>query len=133
MKRQDKTIKSTYAQFIGNKVNEFGLIVSDAQFTDDPEETITKKTDELVKGLSTTQSLALAGVVILAASRVAKTEIVKENPNIVDGVRWESVLESNTCSECESLDGEVFGEGEDPDYPAHSNCQCSLVPEIRSE
>lgn len=43
-------------------------------------------------------------------------------------VRWNSVLEKNTCSICANLDGTVFNRGEEPQIPLHTACKCWLEP-----
>lgn len=40
---------------------------------------------------------------------------------------WSATLESQTCSECASLDGKTFSIDEAPDCPDHPECRCCLI------
>lgn len=43
---------------------------------------------------------------------------------------WSSILDDNTCEDCEALDGEIFASDEVPDFPQHAGCRCDLIPDI---
>lgn len=48
---------------------------------------------------------------------------------IIQKVVWVSVLEENTCSECEMLHGTVYDvDNVEEEPPLHANCKCMLLP-----
>ncbi len=44
--------------------------------------------------------------------------------NKIEKVRYNAILDNRTCSECSSLDGEVFYIDQAPSLPLHSLCRC---------
>lgn len=72
------------------------------------------------------------------AMRLARTEVMKsaaetqkevlQNTPWITGLLWDAEGEK-PCDECEGYAGEVYAEGEVPDYPPHPQCECVLVPQ----
>ncbi len=58
---------------------------------------------------------------------VARTEVMKENDDVVKGYEWVSTLDSRTTSQCRGLDGQEFKIGEGPLPPIHVNCRSTTV------
>ena len=48
-------------------------------------------------------------------------------------VMWDSTLDSRTCSDCGSLDGKVFEDGEAPYCPKHPLCRCTLISLVNKD
>ena len=49
---------------------------------------------------------------------------------------WDAMLDKRTCENCEHMDGEVRGPGEDfsgGDPPAHAGCRCILIMTTQTE
>jgi len=62
----------------------------------------------------------------------ARAETYKQNSSLFSGYRYIGTLDSRTCLVCGSLDGKVFETMEEaPKLPAHHNCRCLYVPEIK--
>jgi SPP1 gp7 family putative phage head morphogenesis protein len=51
-----------------------------------------------------------------------------ESSKIVQGYQYSAILDDSTTDICESLDGKVFKDGEQPIPPLHFNCRSLLVP-----
>lgn len=57
--------------------------------------------------------------------RLFNTGVVKAYKDSgIKRIRYNSVLEKNTCGVCASLDGVIFNIGEEPSLPLHTNCNC---------
>ena len=66
-------------------------------------------------------------------SSAARAAVWAENPSVVVGYRWLSILDSRTTAECRALDGRVFVLGEGPLPPIHMNCRSTVVPELADD
>lgn len=64
-------------------------------------------------------------------AQASRSEFVATNDDIFDGEQWVSMLETNTCEQCASLDGTVFPVGEGPRPTLHPNCRCEMVPVVK--
>ncbi len=93
--------------------------------------------DQIVKRVSGTKSLsykdgafAVSRRMLEAAVRTATASahnesheaFAKENPDLFEGVRWITTLDSRACLACAELAGEIFPVGEGPRPPIHFNC-----------
>lgn len=62
----------------------------------------------------------------------ARDATYKENSRLFSGYRYVGTLDSRTCLVCGELDGKVFKTLEEaPELPAHHNCRCLYLPEIK--
>lgn len=57
----------------------------------------------------------------------ARMETLKENSDVVVGVKWVSTLDQRTSNQCKSLDGTVFPLDSGPRPPLHPNCRSSVI------
>lgn len=85
--------------------------------------------------LATTQAgaVTLARTIINGVSNNARVETIKENADVIDGVKFLGTLDGKTCPYCASLDGYVWrGEemGQARRPPIHPNCRCTLIPYV---
>jgi SPP1 gp7 family putative phage head morphogenesis protein len=74
-----------------------------------------------------------AGIVRTAVNHVseaAREEVWKANSDIIDGLRWTSVLDGRTSAVCRARDGKVYPVGEGPRPPAHFSCRSVMVAVI---
>ncbi len=71
---------------------------------------------------------ALVRTAVNHVGNEAREATYEENSDIVDGVEWNSTLDSRTCEHCASLDGKTFKHGEGPRPPAHISCRCTTLP-----
>ena len=85
--------------------------------------------------LATTQAgaVTLARTIINGVSNNARVETIKENSDVIDGIKFLGTLDGKTCPYCASLDGYIW-RGEDMVHarrpPIHPNCRCTLVPYV---
>ncbi len=85
--------------------------------------------------LATTQAgaVTLARTIINGVANNARVETIKENADVIDGVKFLGTLDGKTCPYCASLDGYIW-RGEDMGQarrpPIHPNCRCTLVPYV---
>lgn len=85
--------------------------------------------------LATTQAgaVTLARTIINGVSNNARVETIKENADVIDGVKFLGTLDGKTCPYCASLDGYIW-RGEDMTHarrpPIHPNCRCTLIPYV---
>ena len=61
----------------------------------------------------------------------ARTELFKENADIVEGLKWISTLDSRTSLTCASLDGKIFPIDEGQRPPAHPNCRSTMTAVLK--
>ena len=68
------------------------------------------------------------------ASAQARNQVWKDNEDIVESVKWVSVLDGRTSAVCRSLDGQVFNNRppEGPRPPIHFNCRSTTVAVLDS-
>lgn len=85
--------------------------------------------------LATTQAgaVTLARTIINGVANNARVETIKENADVIDGVKFLGTLDGKTCPYCASLDGyiwrgEEMGQARRP--PIHPNCRCTLIPYV---
>ena len=82
---------------------------------------------------SKNSAVTLARTVVNGVSNNARVETIKENQDVIDGVKFVGTLDGKTCIYCASLDGKVWkgqemGQARRP--PIHPNCRCTLIPYI---
>ncbi len=85
--------------------------------------------------LATTKvgAVTLARTLINGVSNNTRVETIKENLDVIDGVKFLGTLDGRTCPYCASYDGyiwrgEVINKARRP--PLHPNCRCCLIPQI---
>lgn len=139
VKVSDKTIKKTIDKKIDGKNNTQRNKVNKEKF-------INKIKNNIKKELKGKKSIEIINETIdkdfNSAVNVSDRLIDNEIGRVFNGalmqgyrdigikkVRWLSVLEKNTCSECASLDNEVFNidDAPIPIDDTHINCKCILV------
>lgn len=80
-----------------------------------------------------TGAVTVARTIINGVSNNARVETIKENSDVVDGVKFIGTLDGKTCPYCAPYDGQIW-RGEDIATarrpPIHPNCRCTLVPYV---
>ena len=66
------------------------------------------------------------------ASAQARNQVWKDNEDIIDSVKWVSVLDGRTSAVCRSLDGQKFPIDKGPRPPIHFNCRSTTVAVLDS-
>lgn len=95
----------------------------------------TKENDYNDGILATTRvgAVRLARTVINGVCNNARVETIKENSDVIDGIKFVGTLDGKTCPHCASYDGHIW-RGEDMASarrpPIHPNCRCTLVPYV---
>lgn len=64
-------------------------------------------------------------------SNQARTELFKENEDIIKGLKWVSTLDSRTSWTCASLDGKIFPVDKGQRPPAHPNCRSTMTAVLK--
>jgi SPP1 gp7 family putative phage head morphogenesis protein len=81
-------------------------------------------------GILATTDRNASAIVRTAVQHVAtqaRMETLRENSDVVVGVKWVSTLDSRTTQQCRSLDSTVFPLDSGPRPPLHINCRSSVV------
>ena len=60
-------------------------------------------------------------------SSVARTEVMRDNEDVVKGYRLVATLDSRTTTICASVDGREFRAGQGPVPPLHPNCRTTMT------
>ena len=95
----------------------------------------TKENDDTDGVHATTQAgaVTLARTIINGVSNNARVETIKENADVIDGIKFLGTLDGKTCPHCASLDGYIWRD-EDMVHarrpPIHPNCRCTLIPYV---
>jgi len=81
------------------------------------------------------EGLADSMVALERYSRTKFTEVMNrgrleyfESSGIVQGYQYSAILDESTSDICQSLDGKIFKNGEQPISPLHFNCRSLLIP-----
>ncbi len=125
---RNRSVDAAYKQYGQRKADELVQVIKDSQTKGlGISETVTALS-EMSNGLHMAQAAVLASTSVNYAANVGKMETFLANPETVERVMWTNDLDSHVCGDCESLDGEIYKVDEAPDWPAHWNCACDLVP-----
>ena len=123
------SVEDAYTSYTNKVIDKTFRLVSDAEVNGTSKTDLLASINDLYNGLVKTQSDSLALNLINGVSGMVREDIINDNPQLdMNQVTWVSVLDSTTCSYCEDLDGQVFDIDDAPDWPAHVNCNCELVP-----
>ena len=73
----------------------------------------------------------LARTLVNGVSNNARVETIRENADVIDGVKFIGTLDGKTCPHCAAYDGHIW-RGDEMETarrpPIHPNCRCTLVP-----
>jgi len=72
------------------------------------------------------RSIAIVRSEITRLANLGALEYYKEKN--ISKIRWVSSFGNRTCPQCESLDGQIYNIGEQPEIPLHPLCRCTYVP-----
>lgn len=129
LNNQAVSIRGAFPAFSEKKTSDYMQILSDSNVMGISEEETKATINDKSTGLFALQITGLTILGILAVSKSAREEVVKEAG--IEKVQWLNDLESNICPYCKSLHREIFEVGNAPAYPAHTRCACSLVPYVQ--
>lgn len=88
-------------------------------------------TDGII-GRSRRETTALVRTAINHTHSIARSELAKENSDLIKGEQFVATLDSRTTLICASHDGEIYPVGEGPTPPLHFNCRSTRAPVLRS-
>lgn len=125
---QKRSIAMAYKQYGQRKADELVQVIKDSETKGVGLTATINSLSEMSNGLHMAQAAVLANTSVNYAANVGKMETFLDNPATVEKVMWTNDLDSNVCDDCESLDGEIYLVDEAPDWPAHWNCSCDLIP-----
>lgn len=74
------------------------------------------------------EASTLARTSMMAASSQAMVALVRDNPDLYAGLRWQATFDIRACPVCASLHGRVFQLSSLPAMPAHPRCRCEWEP-----
>jgi len=69
---------------------------------------------------------------VASACQTARSELFKENDDIIKGEQLVATLDGRTTETCMGYDGKVYPVGEGPRPPFHFNCRTQVVPILKS-
>jgi len=72
------------------------------------------------------RAVGIARTEVTRLANMGAVEYYKDNG--VDKVTWVASFGDRTCPDCESLDGNIFEIGTQPEIPLHPLCRCTLTP-----
>lgn len=92
-------------------------------------EEVGKRIKEVTKGLLFRRATVVGVTEINHLSSQVLQAIYHYNDDVIERLRWDTMLDQYVCEDCESLEGkewEVDEQSEEP--PLHANCRCVLAP-----
>lgn len=125
-----KSLITAYKQYGQRKADEVVQIIKDGYTKGLPKEELLNSIDDLIDGRHSTQARSLANTAINYSTNIAKSQVIYENRDIINQEQWIRDTEADSCSECESMDGEIKEAGEFPSPPIHWGCRCEVIPYI---
>lgn len=81
-----------------------------------------------ILNITSRNARAVTHTAVQHAASQARQMTWERNPDLVQGVRWVSTLDSKTTQVCRSLDGRVYPVHKGPRPPIHVNCRSSTSP-----
>lgn len=121
-------LRTTWAVFIDKKLSDLTRILNDSIVLRESLDITKNKIKDLTSGLIPMHVKLMTSLSVLSVSAKARNEVYALNPDKIQYVQWYSVLEDTTCPYCEQLHNQKFQIGQEPAFPAHARCQCSLLP-----
>lgn len=77
------------------------------------------------------QAETLTRTTINHVTNQARTELFRENDDIIAGMQWTATLDSRTSVICAGLDGKIFPVDKGIRPPAHPNCRSTMTAVLR--
>lgn len=77
------------------------------------------------------QAETIARSTVNHVTNQTRTELFKENADIIEGLKWVATLDSRTSLTCAGLDGKVFPLDKGPRPPAHPNCRSTMTAVLK--
>jgi SPP1 gp7 family putative phage head morphogenesis protein len=78
------------------------------------------------------QAEAVTRTAVNHVSSQTRSELFKQNSNVVKLVAWTSTLDSRTTAICQARDGKTYPVDEGPRPPAHVGCRSTVAPVLHS-
>jgi len=78
------------------------------------------------------QAEAVTRTAISHTTNNARSELYKQNDNVVKQTQWVSTLDGRTTLICQSRDGKTYPVDSGPRPPAHFNCRSVMTPVLKS-
>lgn len=75
---------------------------------------------------------ALVRTAVNHTANTSRSELYRQNDDLVKGVQWVATLDSRTTLVCASRDGKIYPPDSGPRPPAHINCRSTTVPVLKS-
>lgn len=77
------------------------------------------------------QTEAIVRSAVTHVSNQARSELFKQNKDIIKGLQWNSTLDSRTCTQCMGLDQQIFDVEKGPRPPVHVSCRCAMTAVLK--
>ncbi len=127
--KEPVSVEDAYTSFTNKVLDKTFQIVNDGAVQSLSKDEVISNLENLFAGLIKTQGYSLISNTIAGVSGQVRDDLIEDNPELkIEKQIWVSMLDSNTCDYCSDLDDQVFDIGDEPDWPAHVNCNCELVP-----
>lgn len=92
-----------------------------------------KEVGRIVNTRTKAQAEALIRTSANHAGTVARSEVYRENADVIEQEKYVAVLDNRTTIECAGNDGKYFDIGKGPHPPLHFNCRSIRIPVIKKE
>ena len=125
-----KSLATAYKQFGQRKADDIAQIMKDAQVKGLTRAETLAAIEERINGLHTSQAKSLASLSVNYSTNIAKSQVIAENRDIIAQEQWVRDTEADSCSECESLNGQIGDVGTLPSAPIHWGCRCEVIPYV---
>jgi len=127
------TIDQAFTQFAGTTSKDVGNIIrsgiTQGQTTREIGDSVLKS----VKTRTRSQAESLIRTAANHSATQARSDVYKENSDILDGEIFIATLDSNTTQTCAGFDKMEFPVGEGPHPALHWNCRSLRVPKVKPE
>ena len=125
-------LKDAFKEYSTKSTEQIMQLIRDGVALGKTSPEIARDVGEIMTTLKPRQLETLVRTATNPASSVARSELYKQNSDLMEGYRWVSTLDNRTTIICGSRDGKVYQEGVGPKPPAHYGCRSTTVPVIKS-
>ena len=123
------TLKGLFAIFGNGVGREVGTIVAGGGTKAE----ILSQTASFINSRARAQADVTIRTTVNEFASIARTEVYKENPEIIQEERFVAVLDGNTTIQCSSLDGNVYKVGEGPQPSLHFGCRSIRIGVLQAD
>lgn len=128
---QKLTINEMIAKFSSANKKQIKIAIQSGILEGKTSTELVRDIRRLTKKRTQSQAYAVVRTSSNAVATEARSEVYKANSDVLEGVEWVSVLDSNTTLECARRDGIIYPVDDHPPCPRHWNCRSLYVPKVK--